>query len=129
MDREPLDALDLRYYLVTVFGADQPLSRTRSVAELVTAIEGMGLTVDGRPSKRVSDVLRTLVARGWVERVGRGRYRRADLPGTTVRRARRWHDARLAGVDRGECSAHANWRRPSPNGARSWHWDVVSSHG
>ncbi len=43
----------------------------------------------GRPGKAVSDVLRSELYKGRVERIGRGRYRVATMPRTTRFRIRR----------------------------------------
>lgn len=76
----------LRYLLtLIVHRADRPLT----VKELVTALEDGGFTVDGRPSKTVSDALRWEIGRGRVVRVGRGTYVRGHLPRSTAAFLRR----------------------------------------
>ena len=59
-----------------------------TVAELVTYLDELGFTIDGRPSKIISDALRWEVRRGRVVRLGRGRYRYRTAPPSTARRIR-----------------------------------------
>jgi len=70
-----------------------------TVPELVREVTAAGFALEGRPSKTVSDALRSPVARGWVRRVGRGRYAPGCMAKSTVHRLRRWVDAAQRGVD------------------------------
>ena len=63
-------------------------SGTVTVGQLVEVAEAQGFVLRGRPGKSVSDALRTPVNRGWVRRVGRGRYAPGRLPRTTAGRHR-----------------------------------------
>lgn len=71
---------------------------TVGIRELCAAVEQHGFGVPGRVSKVVSDALRCERRRGRVVRVGRGRYRRGRLPGTTRRRCHRRVAAARAGA-------------------------------
>jgi len=84
-----LRGANLRYCLLTLlYQAGSP----RSIAELRTALEHVGLTVGGTdPNKVISDVLRYELRLGRVQRTERGRYESRYRPNTTVRR----HRARL----------------------------------
>jgi len=62
--------------------------RPMSVAQLVDVVAFEGIDVDGRPSKVISDLLRTEVAKGWVVRVGRGVYAPGRLPKSSKSRLR-----------------------------------------
>lgn len=79
--------LELRYVLCDIIASQG--GGTCTVAELVTALDRWGFELGGRPSKEISDALRTEVARGRVVRVGRGRYRTGSIPGSTRRRIRK----------------------------------------
>lgn len=85
---------DLRYLLVLHIHQNG----LTSVSELVTMLADKGFDVDGRPSKTVSDALRTDVKLDRVRRRGRGRYGPGALPrGTHHRmctRVKRWTDER-----------------------------------
>ncbi|MEM7276323.1 MAG: hypothetical protein AAF547_24825 [Actinomycetota bacterium] len=72
----------LRYLLIVIL-ADR--GGVVTVADLATGYEAVGVRFIGRPSKVVSDALRWEVGSGWVERVGRGRYRLGRIPPTTLR--------------------------------------------
>ena len=61
---------DLRYLLTTHLIERGPLTTAR----LVELVEAEGFAFSGRPSKAVADALRWEIARGRVERTGRGRY-------------------------------------------------------
>jgi hypothetical protein len=81
-----LSRLDLRYFLTdTMAGAPE---RTWTPTELAAVVERAGFSLSGRGSKVVSDHLRAEVNRGRVVRVGRGRYRVGEIPGSTRRRIR-----------------------------------------
>lgn len=74
--------LHLRYFLTLhLFDAGES-----SIGDLVAAVERQGFSLDGRPSKVVSDALRWEVRRGRVVRRGRGWY----APGTMPRQTRSW---------------------------------------
>jgi hypothetical protein len=61
-----------------------------TVDELVAALRQWGFTVDGRPSKTVSDALRWEMEHDRVRRIGRGLYRAGGMPiGTEYRIIRR----------------------------------------
>jgi hypothetical protein len=63
------------------------------IAELVDRVERAGFTVEGRPSKTISDALRWEVARRRVVRLARGRYAVGRLAKVTKHRMRRRLDA------------------------------------
>jgi predicted transcriptional regulator of viral defense system len=47
---------------------------------VVTALEAWGFVVDSpRPAKAVADAMAYEVGRGWLRRVGRGRYRVGEI--------------------------------------------------
>jgi hypothetical protein len=72
----------LRYFLtLTLLDA----RRSMSVAELVANLERAGLTTLGRPSKAVSDALRSEIRRGRVDHLERSRYRVRRVPESTQR--------------------------------------------
>jgi hypothetical protein len=81
--RPTISAWHLRQALTLVIhGAGRPME----VAELVGAVERLGFAIAGRPSKAISDTLRGPVRRGWVVRLGRGRYAPGYLPKVTRHR-------------------------------------------
>ena len=84
--------LDLRYLLTDLI--DGPERRVWRVVELASALQQAGFVLQGRPTKVVSDALRTEIQRGRVVRVGWGRYESGHMPGATRRRIR--NRARLA---------------------------------
>lgn len=61
-----------------------------TIGELADAMLEAGIDVAGRPSKVISDALRTEVSRGRVLRLGRGTYRAGVMPESTGRYLRRW---------------------------------------
>ncbi|BBY67292.1 hypothetical protein [Mycolicibacterium helvum] len=65
-----LRGTELRYVLTRYLQLNGPTT----VAGLVTAIDGWGFAVAGRPSKTISDALRWEIGRDRVRRRGRGRY-------------------------------------------------------
>nr|WP_078281896.1 hypothetical protein [Mycobacteroides franklinii] len=71
-----------------------------AVSEMITMLADIGFDVDGRPSKTVSDALRTDVKLDRVRRRGRGVYGPGALPRSTQHRMRtrtvRWMDASAA---------------------------------
>jgi hypothetical protein len=74
-----LHGIELRYVLTWQLALHGPAT----VAELIDVLTWHGFWVSGRPSKAVSDALRWEIGRGRVYRVGRGRYRSADIPRST----------------------------------------------
>jgi len=81
-----LRATNLRYTLTRLLQLCGP----STVDELVTALRQWGFTVDGRPSKTVSDALRWEMEHDRVRRIGRGLYRAGGMPsGTEYRIIRR----------------------------------------
>ena len=62
--------------------------RPMTVAQLVHVVDFEGIGVGGRPSKVISDSLRTEVAKGWVVRVRRGVYAPGRLPKSSKSRLR-----------------------------------------
>ena len=93
----PLYGLDLRYQLTDLIMRS---GRPWTVKELVEALTAAGFTLDGRPSKTVSDVLRAETKRGRVDRVGWGVYRVGYIPGATRRRIAKRARLRRAWVQR-----------------------------
>ena len=92
-----LTRTDLRYVLtmnLAVHGA-------MTVRELIELLAYQGFTTIGRPSKCISDALRTERVRGRVWRRGRGRYGPGSMPRSTEYRIhKRWIDLRVrAGVE------------------------------
>ena len=83
--RPPVRTWQLRALLtLTIHAAGRPVT----VAELVDAVEATGFGLAGRSSKVVSDAVRGDVAKGWVRRVGRGRYAPGYLPRSSKTRLR-----------------------------------------
>ena len=80
--RRVLRGTELRYALVRLIQLTGPMT----VPELITGLEHWGFTVDGRPSKSVSDALRWERRRGRVIRRGRGRYSAGEMPRSTEHR-------------------------------------------
>ena len=93
--RRVLRGTELRYALVRLIQLTGPAS----VPELVSGLEQWGFTVDGRPSKTVSDALRWERRRGRVMRRGRGRYSAGSMPRSTEHRIIRRVIALRAEVD------------------------------
>lgn len=93
-DPSGLWGVELRYVLCDLIAG--AAGATCTVGELVEAVERCGFRLAGRPSKEISDALRTEVARGRVVRVGRGRYRAGSIPGSTRRRIRKVARHRIA---------------------------------
>jgi hypothetical protein len=77
-----LRGTDLRYVLTRMLQLLGPLT----VAELVAELNLWGFTVNGRPSKTVSDTLRWEMRRDRVRRRGRGRYQQGAVPRSTEHR-------------------------------------------
>ena len=80
----------LRYVLTETIWERGP----STVGELVARVGDLGVVLRGRPSKVVSDELRWEIARGRVERLGRGRYG----PGAMPRQTRAWIQARVQAI-------------------------------
>jgi hypothetical protein len=81
-----LRGTNLRYTLIRLLQVCGP----STVNDLVAALRKWGFTVDGRPSKAVSDALRWERRRGRVRRIERGLYRAGGMPsGTEYRIIRR----------------------------------------
>ena len=74
-----LQGIELRYVLTWHLALHGPAT----IAEMIEALAWHGFCVSGRASKAVSDALRWEIARGRVYRIGRGRYRSADIPRST----------------------------------------------
>jgi hypothetical protein len=78
---------ELRYRVtLLLLEARRPLT----VRELLAALDRAGHDVAGRPSKTVSDILRSEIRRGRVERTARSTYAVRRIPPSTVRWMRRW---------------------------------------
>ena len=77
-----LRGTELRYALVRLAELIGPAS----VPELIDGLHRWGFTVDGRPSKTVSDALRWERRRGRVSRWGRGYYNGGEMPRSTEHR-------------------------------------------
>lgn len=72
---------ELRYLAVAeLIEADRPMS----AMELAAAIESRGLVIRGdKPNKTVADALRWEVAKGRVDKPGRGRFQAGRMPRST----------------------------------------------
>jgi hypothetical protein len=77
-----LRTIDLRYALLLYSFQHGPTT----VADLVDLLHFQGFEIPGRPSKSVSDALRTDVANGIVLRLKRGRYGPGSMPRSTEHR-------------------------------------------
>ncbi|WP_078324648.1 hypothetical protein [Mycobacteroides salmoniphilum] len=75
---------DLRYLLVLHIHRHG----LTTVSEMVTMLTDIGFDVDGRPSKTISDALRTDVKLDRVRRRGRGLYSPGAIPRSTRHRMR-----------------------------------------
>ena len=85
MNERPLLVLrgtELRYALVRLAELIGPAS----IPELLAGLQRWGFTVEGRPSKTVSDALRWERRRGRVSRWGRGMYNGGEMPRATEHR-------------------------------------------
>lgn len=76
---KPLRGIELRYVLTHYLHHHGPCS----IGELAAELDSRGFSVQGRPSKAISDALRWERERGRVFRAGRGRYRPASMPRST----------------------------------------------
>ena len=85
--RAHLYGLDLRYLLTDLIC--RPPHRVWAVKELVAELHAAGFHLTDRPSKAVSDHLRTEVSRGRVRRQGWGAYAPGSMPDSTRRRIRK----------------------------------------
>ncbi len=82
MNGRLLRGTELRYMLTRLIQLVGPVT----ISQLLTQLADWGFTVEGRPSKTVSDALRWEVGRGRVYRCGRGTYREGWVPrGTEYR--------------------------------------------
>ena len=81
----PLSGLGLRYVLANEL---QNSGRPLSVAELADRLQRRGFTFAGRPSKAISDSLRTEVRKGRAQRITRGIYVFSSASRSMVRRFR-----------------------------------------
>ena len=77
-----LRGTELRYALVRLAELIGPAS----IPELIAGLQRWGFTVDGRPSKTISDALRWERRRGRVSRWGRGYYNAGEMPRSTEHR-------------------------------------------
>ena len=77
-----LRGTELRYVLVRLAELIGPAT----IPQLVAGLEEWGFTVEGRPSKTVSDALRWERRRGRVSRWGRGIYKAGEMPRSTEHR-------------------------------------------
>lgn len=77
-----LRGTELRYVLTRLIQLLGPVT----IPQLLAQLGEWGFTVEGRPSKTVSDALRWEIGRGRVYRCGRGTYRQGWAPrGTEYR--------------------------------------------
>ncbi|TDZ87505.1 hypothetical protein DE4585_00499 [Mycobacteroides salmoniphilum] len=83
---------DLRYLLVLHIHRHG----LTTVSEIVTMLTDIGFDVDGRPSKTISDALRTDVKLDRVRRRGRGLYSPGAIPRGTQHRMRTRADGWLS---------------------------------
>jgi hypothetical protein len=82
---------NLRYVLTMNLAVHGPMT----IKEMIAMMTEQGFTTAGRPSKCISDALRTERARGRVWRRGRGRYGPGSMPRSTEYRVhKRWIDLR-----------------------------------
>jgi hypothetical protein len=84
IDPQILRGRSLRYLLVDILMT----YRQATVAEMVTLLAERGHTLNGRPSKVISDALRWEIGHGRVVRVSRGVYRLGRVSRSTRRRVR-----------------------------------------
>jgi hypothetical protein len=81
----PLSGLGLRYVLANEL---QNSRRPLSVSELADRLQRRGFTFAGRPSKAISDSLRTEVRKGRAQRISRGVYMFVTASRSMARRFR-----------------------------------------
>jgi hypothetical protein len=74
-----LRTIELRYALTLYLFQHGPTT----VTDLIDALDYQGFEVPGRPSKSVSDALRTDMAHGRVRRLKRGLYGPGSMPRAT----------------------------------------------
>lgn len=84
-NRLVLRGTELRYALTMHLFRHGP----QSVAQLIDSLDWQGFSVEGRPSKAVSDALRWERRRERVRRLGRARYGPGVMPRATEHRMRR----------------------------------------
>ncbi|HXS85656.1 MAG TPA: hypothetical protein VN741_08445 [Mycobacterium sp.] len=77
-----LRGIELRYVLAFHLANQGPAT----VAELIEGLRHHGFSVQGRPSKAISDALRWEIEHGRVHRLGRGRYGPGYIPRSTDHR-------------------------------------------
>ncbi len=77
-----LRGTELRYVLIRLLQLIGPAT----VTELADGLRQWGFTVNGRPSKTISDALRWERKRDRVRRIDRGRYRAGGMPRSTEHR-------------------------------------------
>lgn len=77
-----LRGTELRYVLTWHLVLHGPAT----INDLAEALDYHGFCVKGRTSKAISDALRWEIGRGRVYRIGRGKYRSADIPRGTENR-------------------------------------------
>lgn len=77
-----LRGTNLRYVLTRLLKLIGPAT----IPQLLAGLAEWGFTVEGRPSKTVSDALRWEMGHGRVWRIGRGRYRAGEAPRGTDHR-------------------------------------------
>ncbi len=80
-----LRGTDLRYVLTRLL----ELSGPATIQQLIGGLAHWDFTVEGRPSKTVSDALRWEMGYGRVWRIGRGLYRAGEMPRGTDYRIRK----------------------------------------
>ena len=91
---------NLRYVLTMNLAVHGPAT----IHDMIELLTDQGFATHGRPSKAISDALRTEQVRGRVRRIGRGRYAPGSMPrGTEHRIHQRWlalrEEARLPTPD------------------------------
>jgi hypothetical protein len=79
MNQLCLRGIELRYVLTLRLAQEGPAT----IAELIDALGQHGFSVQGRPSKAVSDALRWEIGHGRVNRLARGRYGPGYIPRST----------------------------------------------
>lgn len=95
--------IELRYLLTLVLVES---GHDLTISQLGSEVTRRGGSVRGRPSKTVSDALRSEVRRGRVQRVARGTYR----SGTVSRQTKSRMKKRLAGLANSEARVAAHDR-------------------
>ena len=107
MAPSPLRTIELRYVLLLALRREG----TMTVPELVAEIQRQHLVINGRPSKAISDALRTDVKLGRLRHQPRGPYHFVDIP-----RGTQWRmDNRVAQIR--AAAAHSVAQLPSEGDA------------